>query len=356
MFYHIFTGESVYSQALLKLLEKNVNLEEHTIIFGFAKMQDKTFEYSEALCSRIKYLTKPKDLLFCINNIQSANWIYIHYLAYDPSLLYWALHKSLVLKSTWVAWGNDIYSYYKKNNNLKTRIYEILRRHIIRQLPEIAVFVEEDFSLIKSFYKTKALHIPILYPIPVNLEHLEKIEAVKSDSTVRIMIGNSGDPSNLHLEMIDKLVPFRDKDIEILCPLSYGGSCDYKKAVIDRGKEILGDKFVAITELMSLEEYSKFLGRIDISLMNHKRQQGLGNILALLYLGKKVFIRPDITSYYYFKRQNCRVYNIQDFDKIQFEELKAPITDKQQNKAIIKKIISEENYLTLWLNLFNKHV
>ena len=57
-------------------------------------------------------------------------------------------------------------------------------------------------------------------------------------------MGNSTDTSNCHFEMFDLLLPYKDEDILIYCPLSYGPYTAYGDSVIKRGKELFGEKFV----------------------------------------------------------------------------------------------------------------
>lgn len=356
MFYHFFTGESNYSKAFLELLEKIANPAEHLIVFGFARRQNKGIRYSEKLAGRIKYLTKAGDLLYVVKHLPSADWIYLHYLAYDPSLLYWSLNKSLVQRSTWVVWGNDIYSYYKRNKNLKTRIYEVLRKRIISNFTEIAAFVEEDYDLIKKLYTTRAGYIPILYPIPVNTEHLDAAKATSSSECPVFLIGNSGDPSNLHLEMIDYLGRFSTEEFIVKCPLSYGAGVNYQAKVIEHGRKVLGDKFVPVTEFMDAEAYARLLAGVDVALMNHRRQQGLGNIMALMYLGRKVYLRSDISSYYYFRRNKLEVYAIETIPTLSYEELVRPVEDAEHTIPLISELLSFTNYKQLWSHLLNKHI
>lgn len=355
MYYHFFTGENSYSKALLDQIDEITDLNEHFIVFGFARKQDNTLIYSDKLNDRIKYLTKASDLFFVIKNINKADWIYLHFLAYDPTLLFWACNKKLTRKSTWIVWGSDLYSYYKRNKNLKTKVYEYLRKKIISNLTEIAVFVKEDFDLIKKIYQTNATYIPILYPIPVNTKHLDKLQNKNASDSRIFLIGNSGDPSNLHIEIIDYLSQFSNEDIIIKCPLSYGGSTQYKEKVIKYGKEIFGNKFEPVLNYMNIEEYAQLLATIDVALMNHKRQQGLGNILALLYLGRKVYLRSDITSFYFFKRHKCDIFDIATINKNTYNELIRPIENVENNIRIISKIISKEYYLSLWDTLLKKH-
>src|SRR5690606_3405679 len=105
--------------------------------------------------------------------------------------------------------------------------------------------------------------------------------ASKTDSTVNILVGNSADPSNNHLEILDKLLPYKDADIQIYTPLSYGDQ-DHAKLVSEYGKKLFSEKFSPVTDFMKEENYLNFLCSIDIAIFNHKRQQGMGNITTLL--------------------------------------------------------------------------
>lgn len=353
MYIHIFYGESGYSKTLLQILENHIDVKNHIVVFGFGKNINKEVAYSGKI--ETKYLSKNADLFFVIKKLRKADWIYIHFLQYNPTLLYWATQKSLLSRSTWIVWGSDVYSYYKRNNNIKTRLYEALRKIIISEIPEIAAFVKEDFDLIKELYKTKAEYMPILYPIPVNTEHLDKLKLNKSHIQTVFFIGNSGDKSNQHTEMIDLLSPFKEEKIKVICPLSYGGSKEYRESVINFGLEQFGDKFTPLLYYMNQEEYSQVLGYVDVALMNHKRQQALGNILALLYLEKKVFLRSEITSFSFLKRHNFVIFDIDRIKEMSFEQLTAMPENLSINKKIVKEIISEEYYLKLWMDLLNKH-
>lgn len=54
------------------------------------------------------------------------------------------------------------------------------------------------------------------------------------------------------------------------------------------GINLFGDNFILLTEFLSPEEYAKILANVDVAIFAHRRQQALGNILALIYIGKKV--------------------------------------------------------------------
>jgi len=117
---------------------------------------------------------------------------------------------------------------------------------------------------------------------------------------------------------------------------------------------LYGDKFRPLERNLPLEEYQKFLDSVDVAIFNHDRQQALGNILALLHLGKKVFIKNDITTWDFLNKKGLTLYNTYDIDKLSFEEFVFMDESlKEKNKKIIEKEFSEEKCVELWKNIFN---
>ena len=245
MYVHLFPARTHYSLTLLKLLEEELPLEDHCFIFGIGRDHPVPFDYPAGLGNRIFSLKNPRHAARAIGYLRKARWIYIHLLAYDPTLLYWYLHPRLLRRATWIVWGSDIYAYQKKEESLRTRCYEWLRQQIIPRFAEIAAFVKEDYDLVAALYDTNAPYRPILYPLPVDLSHLEGLERGKANGSPAIMIGNSGDPTNLHHEMLEMLKTFREQEMTIVCPLAYGGTRDYLESVINKGKTLFGEKFIA---------------------------------------------------------------------------------------------------------------
>ncbi len=150
-----------------------------------------------------------------------------------------------------------------------------------------------------------------MYPLPVDFLHFAgSADSVQKTGELKILAGNSGNPTNLHHEMLSKLEPLKDSDIRIYCPLSYSGDPDYINSVEAMGKQIFGGKFVPMREMLDPVKYLNLLCEIDVAIMNHDRQQGLGNILPLLYFGKKVFMRSGTSSFEYLKSIGCHLFDI----------------------------------------------
>lgn len=354
MFVHIFASQTTYSRALLDLLEEETDLKHHFFVFGLGKDHPMNYQYSRFMQERIFYLKNPAHLFHILKLIFKSKWIYIHLLAYDPTLLFWFLNKQLLRKSSWIVWGSDIYAFQKQSQSLRTKAYEWLRRQIIPVFSEIAAFVREDFELITTIYGSKAKYVLILYPLPVNLQQLNNVAIPAKTADVIVMAGNSGDPTNNHLEIFGLLSRFSNENVKIVCPLAYGGTEEYRQLVISKGISTFGVNFVPWLEMKGKEEYAQQLAGIDIAIMNHKRQQGLGNILALLYLGKKVFLRPDTTSYAFMLRNKCRVYSIEEIEDMTFSRFSEsmPLDDTVAN---VEKILQKEYTAGLWKELLKQH-
>jgi len=349
---HIFTTECNYNYSLLKLLEKNINIDEH--LFVFRRKKSGKYEYGDYLDSRILFIENFSKLIReLLPKLKRSEQIYFHYLPYGPSLFLWYFTPKLLKKSTWIIWGGDVYIYQNKWKSLRTFTYEMLRRKIIKQFPRIAAFVKGDFEIVCRIYKTKAVYQPILYPIPIDFQLLSSLKKdYKPSGKKRILLGNSADPSNAHLEIIHYLGAHKDKDFEIICPLSYNGSQEYIENVIKMGQNIFGNRFIPLLSPIAPNDYTNILLSIDVAIMNHKRQQGLGNILPVLFLEKKVYLRSDITSFSFFKKLGCKVYDTLMLKNDTFDTLfEADSIGFKNNAIIIQKLVSEQNCSQLWKNL-----
>ena len=160
----------------------------------------------------------------------------------------------------------------------------------------IATNVCGDYKLLCSIMQKKYEFIELRYGRGYISGIEPFVQCTSYHDSVNILVGNSATKSNYHLEVFDKLKKFRDENINIYVPLSYG-SKDYADEVIKYGSQLFGEKFKPITEFMPKDKYFMQLMSMDIAVFANDRQQALGNIVALLYAGKKVYMRSDISSW-----------------------------------------------------------
>lgn len=250
-------------------------------------------------------------LLDFVRATYSAEKIIIHGLWDFYAMVLLFLQPWLLKKCYWMIWGADLYDYESDCKNWKWWLRNFFKRPVIKRMGHLVTYVEGDVALARAWYGAVGkYHECIMYVSNIYRDYEIKCDPHR---TINIQIGNSADSSNNHLEILEKLAPFRDQDIAIYAPLSYG-SQDYARAVIKVGREQFGDKFKPLTEFMPFDQYLDFLGKIDIAIFNHKRQQAMGNIITLLGLGKKVYMRSDVSSWAMFDKLGVKVYEVSSID------------------------------------------
>ena len=195
-------------------------------------------------------------------------------------------------------WGGDFYFPETKSK---------IRHKIIENIGNLLTGMEEEIELIRKEYRAKGKHLKLFVGYPSNLFKNNKYQ-IKPSNTINILVGNSAAPTNNHIEIFDKLLALKNKKIKIYVPLSYGDK-SYAKEIARIGHNYFGEQLVPLFNFMSNIEYINFLSNIHIAIFNHNRQQGMGNIITLLGLGKKVFIRNDITSWKYFEKLGIKIFD-----------------------------------------------
>ena len=270
--------------------------------------------------------------------MHSYERLLIHSLASPWLLFYLYLFPKLNKKVYWVIWGKDLYFYnLLEKKRFYHEIYEFFRKRVFGKIEHI-ITIQGDYDLAAEWYGVKGeRHECFMYP---NNLYKEYNVAPKAHATLSIMVGNSADPSNNHLEVFEKLIPHLEKDIKVIVPLSYGDK-NHARRVMDAGAEMLGVNFTPLTEFMSFEHYLALLAELDIAIFNHKRQQAMSNIITLLGLGKKVYLRSDQSTWSFFETNNMKVFDTK-------KTIELDLLDKETkniNVLNVKSFFSKENYL-----------
>lgn len=237
----------------------------------------------------------------------------------------------LLEKSYWVVWGGDLYSAPRDKKN------DFIRKNFKGYINDI----DKEYTI--KEYDCKGRFYNAIYNFPISKVMLDNVEK-KEKSHVKIQINNSCNKTTL--EMLDVLAKFKDKDIKVITILSYG-NIDYKNEIIEKGKSLFGDKFEYIDQLMHPRDYAQHLSENDILILNHDSQEGYGNTLASLYLGKKVFIRKEVSVNKYLNNEGIKIFNTQDILDMNFETF----INYEEKKYVIKNVAKylDEDYLaTLW--------
>lgn len=276
----------------IPFVNNNFNPSDH--LFLYTRKKGK-----EPIADNVKFIRFYRwGLLFyweLYRYANSSDKIILHSLSKNKVIWFLFLFKKFRKKSYWCLWGGDLY--YRTEEYSKpfyNPLSYFIFKNVVKDLGGIVTHVQGDVKLASKWFGFHGKHIDcFLYPSnlfkPMNLKS-------KTEETIFIQIGNSAHRSNNHIDAIDSISYLANDNVSILCPLSYGDDKNAQR-VIQHGKKVFGDKFIPLTDFMPFEKYIEFLSKIDIAIFNHWRQQGLGNIITLLGLGKTVYLRDDITTW-----------------------------------------------------------
>ncbi len=110
-----------------------------------------------------------------------------------------------------------------------------------------------------------------------------------------------------HLDVFDKIKSFNLSVEKVVVPLNYGKK-QYIKTVEEIGRMVFKEKFEPLLDFIPLHDYNLILEEVGVAIINCKRQQAVGNIIGLLWMGAKVFLSKFNPFYSYLKRVGVMVY------------------------------------------------
>lgn len=347
----------------IKFINSNFNPADHSfyVIRGWSKDLNVIEKSSNVyIINNFRNLFNGFRLLYDLN---VSKQIFIHglFTPYLVGLLFF--QPWLLKKCNWIIWGGDLQVYKLKRTSIRARFIEFMRGFVIKKFSYIVTSIKGDYELVREWYSVEGLRRNATYPLPIELEQIDEIissrcfnpiDTDNQSDQVRIIIGNSSNEENKIPEIIGLLKKFHDRNIKIYANLSYGEE-EYSKFICEMGTKEFQEKFVGVTKFMPISEYILFLNSMDIMIFNHERQQGLGNLLIALYLGKKIYINPKSPLWNLFKTDlNINVGNTLSIKSESFNEFifKDPLKDRS-NKLIVEKILSNNNLVFQWKELFS---
>ncbi|WP_337264285.1 MULTISPECIES: TDP-N-acetylfucosamine:lipid II N-acetylfucosaminyltransferase [unclassified Serratia (in: enterobacteria)] len=334
--------------SFIDLVNEDFESSEHSFwLYGDLK------RYSVNDIGNVKYLSggkwaKIKNGLELLKEIKQCDKIILHSLPTPKIISLLLINPDVLKKCYWFVWGGDLYQYKLAKRNFKWYLREVVRRQAIKRLGNIVTYIKGDFELVREWYGNNGkLSECLMYKSNTyNKVEINEERSELSDK-ITILLGNSADPSNNHLSAFDKIEKFKNEDIEIITPLSYGIK-EYAEMIIMEGEKRFGDKFKPITNFMPYDQYLKLLSNVNIAIFNHSRQQAMGNTISLLGLKKTVYLNKNTTQWTFFEEKGIHVLDVQDFS------LKILSEDKRNiNEEKIEDYFSIKNLTQQLKDIFN---
>lgn len=267
----------------------------------------------------------------------------------------------VTVRFVWIGWGYDYYAFMLKKPLYLPRTQRLLRyetlknvRSFLRGVCRLGALKRVLTGTTRRAQKTLITHkvayfAPVLESeytdmqkdcpdLPPYLEwnyasfedDLLKGQLDKRCTGRNILVGNSATPTCNHLETFELLSGLPLEGRKVVVPLSYGEQA-YRHDILRKGSSLLGNRFQPLLDLMPIERYLDTIASCDIAIMSHMRQQSLGNIAIMLYLGAKVYLREENPIYPFLKARGAHVYPIQDLEQGRTNGWDTPLTKAQMN-------------------------
>lgn len=256
--------------------------------------------------------------------------------------------KKVLSKTYFHFWGGDFYKFREFSSFDVKKSKFILKRCLLRCAGVINL-IEEDYVSLKEIMGLKEIKhfvAPIGKNPKENIDYAYYRNKPRTDNKYRILLGNSATVYNQHEEMFRVLARFKDENIEIVCPLSYGNDI-YREEVLKKGPQYLGDKFHPILQSIPKEEYVDFLASCDVGIFNNNRQQAMGNISIFARLGKKVYLRDDTPMWEHFKKIGYQFNVIDELKNADLDTIVHIDEDVRENNIKARERW-EQQAVTLW--------
>jgi dTDP-N-acetylfucosamine:lipid II N-acetylfucosaminyltransferase len=352
MILHLFTQVSEYSIEFIRLLADEFDPSDHLVVFRNKKNAEKINNAG----IDIRFIESRQELISQMPLLlEKSRKMIFHSFPVSRSLLFWYRHRKYMPKAAWFVWGHDAYWFRYCKKTLSNRLYEAIRALLIRKLQTIISPITGDYEYVIAHYKTKAPLIKCRYPVPTDFEILKSLRNRSNGEVVNIQLGNSANPTNNLEELIQFFGQFEGTGgFNFYCLLSYG-DMKYAEKIKTLGKKALGNRFYPITRFMNRTEFANYISTIDVLIMNHQRQQGLGNIISFLYLGKKVYIRSDNSLFFLFKENDIKIYDTVEL--LKSGNMHSLIeTDKEiilNNSKKTENLISKDRIVSEWSQVFD---
>lgn len=198
----------------------------------------------------------------------------------------------------WAKTINEI----RVRNNYKKRLFDDYKKKLetIGRIDYLVTGADNngEIDLIKKLYPSfRGNYVYGSYDQNFDLaKDIIPSETYSGNRPLRVLLGNSADPTNNHIDACKFLLKTISIDKEIICPLSYGEPI-YSSIFQQWAQKHLQEQFYPITDFMNRKDYINFLNKVDVVVMYHNRQQAVGNIITSLVLGKPVFLKTNNPVY-----------------------------------------------------------
>nr|WP_252729153.1 TDP-N-acetylfucosamine:lipid II N-acetylfucosaminyltransferase [Aliiglaciecola lipolytica] len=217
------------------------------------------------------------------------------------------------------------------------------KKKAIKKIQLFCPVFEEEFEIIqaKHSFTQHLKYIEWRYGFDYPIKKVVKAKdcIVKTDS---LWLGNSSTITNNHIDYLS--IATKNKSLRSLVhyiPMSYGFD-NYKNEIKDATESVLANNFEIIDEFFEFGQYVNLIARSKYMVMNHIRQQAMGNIWIGLLTGCTVFLNENSPAFSFFKNRGYVLYSISDLDSAT-NVVEFKVTEKQADANAEKALAMFSN-------------
>jgi len=238
---------------------------------------------------------------------------------------------------------NDILrrSYLEKIKGKEDFIEVIYKAH--KKISFFITYIEEDFEIFSMYYPNKMRFIRSTFStIDQYLAGNKNLSILPNAEN--ILLGNSSAPSTNYLDAMSILSRNINQLKKVYVVLSYGSDHLHKKEILLTGRKLLKEHFHPLLDFMGRMEYIQLLQSCSVGIFYNYRQRAMGNIIAMLYMGSRVYLSNRNPAYNYFLRNGIVVNNLgKEFDKYGINRLEEDVV--KSNRERLDSIFSKEKVI-----------
>jgi hypothetical protein len=185
------------------------------------------------------------------------------------------------------------------------------KKKTIERINFFGPILPSEYTMVKDAHRWKKFPRPVMWSYGNLEEDLTKGFENKWVSGDSILIGNSAHATNNHFEVFELLSKMQLSNRKVIVPLSYG-DLRYRRLLIKKGLYCFSSTFVPLVEFMPIEKYVEFIKSCGFIIMNHVRQQALGNLVIMLYMGAKIFLRDENPIAEFLREEGAVIFTVQE--------------------------------------------
>jgi dTDP-N-acetylfucosamine:lipid II N-acetylfucosaminyltransferase len=353
---HIFDDEKI-TKPTIDLFRK---LPEYDQTFAVLTNEPKKWQDSNPLETSVRLLADSSGSVGEMRDlIEKYDIIFLQALSYYKAK---AINSSKLNKKVfiWGLWGYELYNivnyfgkqenryfntFYKNKKSIGRKLrdfytYKIVYKQAVKKIDICLFLLEKDFELLSKSIRHDAVWMTGCYQTIENIQGLHQNFKVHGNS---ILVGNSSTPSNKHEKVFEVLKNADINDRQIIVPLSYGDS-EYRKIILNQGKDMFGGQFKPLTEFMDIDSYLEEIKSGSQVIMAHERQQAFGSIMTMLLGGAKVYLSEASPLYQWFKEMGVHIFS---FENDLPDGLNKSLNEEEieRNKQILTGYLAEDSVL-----------